>query len=209
MGKSLKFSRKILYRSRSHPSGIYIQALFSALDFASRTRLSEPAAEDPVPGFNSSKNLRQPACASRKACSEFQTGVPETTVSHLMPALLPIRREAGHHQLTWTAALSASILVNLLTVADHEQIWNLPMPGYSPQWQACVSDWSRKRDRPVVTIATPHDVGAITEAVSAGSPKTLCAALPDRPAGGRPKDKIDNRSLCLHSDKVFGRDQNI
>jgi hypothetical protein len=164
MGTILKISRKILHRSRSHPSGIYIQALFLALDLASRARLSEPAAEDPVPD----RSAYRKTCDTPRAPAGRLARSPEATVSHLVPAL-------PSHQAGSACTINIHLddgrsrhpsLVNLLTVADHEQVRNLPMPGKWPQRRACVPHWSRKCDRPVVTIATAREGGAITEAVS-------------------------------------------
>ena len=145
---------------------MYVQVLFSVLDLLfSRLALDFRSLQLRVPSQVVQlieKNVRQPSCASRKARSGSRRNCLAS-----MPALLPISREAraplthldngsSRHPSLW----------NLLAVADHEQIRNLPMPGEWPQRRACVADWSWKRDRPVVTIATAREVGAITEAMS-------------------------------------------
>jgi hypothetical protein len=83
---------------------------------------------------------------------EGSFGGPDATVSHLVPALLPISREARAPLTHLDDGRSRHpSLVNLLTVADHEQVRNLPTPGEWPRRRDCVPDWSRKRDRPVVS----------------------------------------------------------
>jgi hypothetical protein len=193
MGTILKKSRKILYRSRSHPSGIYIQALFSDLDLASRTRLSEPAAEDPVPGRSTHRKLATPCTRQPEGLFGGQRQLSRISCQLSSPS-------GGKRGIINSFArrpFSASILMNLLAVADHEQVRNLPMPGKWPQRRACVPDWSRKRDRPVVS-ARPDDRdrarcrGALKR-YQVGSLKILCAALAilGRP-GGRPRTKLND-----------------
>jgi hypothetical protein len=185
----LKISRKILYRSRSHPPGIYIQALFLALDLASRARLSEPAAEDPVPGRSTHQKLATP----RMRQPEGLLGVHRQLSRISCQLSLPIRREARARLTHLDDGRSRHpSLVNLLTVADHEQVRNLPMPGKWPQRRACVPDWSRKCDRPVVTVATAREVGAITQAVSVRIAKDpLCCPRHPRSTLGSTRDEIE------------------
>jgi hypothetical protein len=143
---------------------------FRLLILPSRARLSEPAAEDRDPG----RSTHRKTCDSLVAPAGRLLRGPAATVSHLMPTFLPIRRDArAPSNSLGRRPLSAPPLVNLVTVADHEQVRNLPMPGKWPQRRACVPDRSRKRDRPVVTIAAARDVEAGTEVVSGRIAKDL------------------------------------
>jgi hypothetical protein len=166
----LNISRKILYLVKVRPNleavrtpilqGMYIHVLFSVFD------LLFPR----LPLDFRSLQLRIPSqvvqLIEKLATGRLVRG-PAATASHHVPALLPISREARAPLTHLDDGRSRPpSLVNLLTVADHEQVRNLPMPGKWPQRRACVPDWSRKCDRPVVTIATAREVGAITEAVS-------------------------------------------
>jgi hypothetical protein len=160
MGTILKIPRKTLYLTKvdlmleavraAIPERMYIQVLFSSLDLAfTRLALDFLSLQLKIPSqvVQLKKNLATACKPSRKACSGSRGNCLASyasSPSHQSGRACTIN-SLGRRPL------SASSLVNLLTVADHEQVRNLPMPGKWPQRRACVPDWSRKRDRPVVS----------------------------------------------------------